>query len=186
MTRAIVLIVLMLIGSAFDKPADKSAPKPVSRYMRDIGILYLETVEELTYDCGRKSASDSDCMNHWESTMESLEDRVNIALNDKSSQRASGDIPFWDLLKSVKYTRKMLVTIDRNQREGWTKAYATCHSYAHSIALEGNYLGNGGCDDAIEAATRQGEHAARTELRFRSAAWLEDLQSAFQTLGQAR
>jgi len=157
----IALIALALIGSAFDKPAPKPVSKPVSRYMRDIGILYLETVEELTYDCGRKSTNDSDCMSHWESTMESLEDRVNIALNDKARQRASGDVLFWDLLKSVKYTRKVLVTIDRDQREAWVKAYATCHSYAHTVALEGDYFnGDGGCEDAIEAATRQGEHAA--------------------------
>jgi hypothetical protein len=161
MTRAIALIALTLIGTAFDKPVDKPAPKPVSRYMRDIGILYLEAVEGLTYDCGKKSATDSECMNHWESTMQSIEDRVNIALNDKSRHRASGDIPFLDLLKSVKYARKVYVTIDRDQREAWVHAYATCHSYAHTVALDGEYFnGDGGCDDAIGAAARQGEHAA--------------------------
>ena len=51
----IAVMALALIGSAFAGPTSKPAQKPVSRYMRDMGILYLETVEQLTLDCGHKS-----------------------------------------------------------------------------------------------------------------------------------
>jgi hypothetical protein len=151
---AIAVIALGLIGSAFANPAGKPASKPVSRYMRDTGILYLETVENLTLDCGQKSSSDDDCMSRWESTMESIEDRVNIALSNKSQQRSSDDAPYWDLLKNVKYARKFYVIADREQREAWSHAYITCDAHAHAIALEGIYFGDGGCGTAIDAATR--------------------------------
>lgn len=63
--------------------------KPVSRYMQDVGILYLETVGQLTLDCGRKSIADSDCVSQWESTMDGLEDRIKITLSDTSRKYAS-------------------------------------------------------------------------------------------------
>src|SRR5882762_991530 len=126
---------LMLIGSAFANPASKL--KPVSRYMRDMGILYLETVEKLPLECGKKSSSDDDCMSRWESSMDSIEDRVDIALSDKSRQRSSGDAPYWDLLKNVRYARKFYVITDPEQRKAWSHAYITCGAHAHTIALEG-------------------------------------------------
>ena len=150
---AFAAVALALIGAAFANPATKPASKPVSRYMRDTGILYLETVEKLTPDCGRKSSSDDDCMSRWESIMESIEDRVNIALSDMRHQ-PSGDTPYWDLLKNVKYARKFYVIADPEQREAWSHAYITCEAHAHTIALEGDYFdGDGGCGTAIDAAT---------------------------------
>jgi len=137
-------IILILIGSAFAKLASK----PVSRYMRDMGILYLETVEKLTPECGQNS----DCTSRWESTMESIEDRVNIALNDKSQRRSPGDMPYWDLLKNVKYARGFSIYSGK----AWLHAYITCYAYAHTVALEGDYFnGDGGCGNAIDAATHQ-------------------------------
>ena len=146
-------IALALIGLAFAKTVTK--PQPVSRYMRDIGILYLETVDKLTPDCGQKSTYDSDCMSRWKSTMTSIEDRVDIALS-KSRRRSSGDVPYWDLLKSIKYARKCYVTVDPDQRKAWSHATITCEAHAHTIALEGDYFdGDGGCGTAIDAATHQ-------------------------------
>jgi hypothetical protein len=153
-TKAAAMAVV-LIGSAFANQATKPVSKPVCRYMRDMGILYLETVEKLTPKCGHKSSSDDDCMSRWESTMESIEDRVDIALSDKSRQRSSGDAPYWDLLKNVKYARKFYVIADPEQGKAWSHAYITCQAHAHTIALEGDYDGDGGCGTAIDAATHQ-------------------------------
>jgi hypothetical protein len=139
-------IALVFIGSALANPTPK--PKPVSRYMRDMGILYLEAVEKLDSECH--------CLSTWEADMASLEDRVDIALNDKAQRRSAGDSPYWDLLKNVKYARKFYVISEPPQRKAWTHAYITCHAYAHTVAIEGDYFkGDGGCGDAIEAATHQ-------------------------------
>jgi hypothetical protein len=148
------LTVLLFCAMSLGQKADK--PKPVSRYMRDMGILYLETVEQLTPDCGRKSIQDSDCMDRWESATKSIEDRIDIALNDKTQRRSPGDVPYWDLLKNVKYARKLYATADPPQRKAWSDAYIACHAYAHTVAIEGDYFnGDGGCNDAIGAATHQ-------------------------------
>ncbi|HEU0046269.1 MAG TPA: hypothetical protein VFQ43_01535 [Nitrososphaera sp.] len=83
--------------------------------------------------------------------MESIEDRVNIVLSDKSRQRLSGDTPYWDLLNNVKYARKFYVIAGPEHREAWSHAYITCEAHAHTIALEGDYFdGDGGCGTAID------------------------------------
>jgi hypothetical protein len=150
----LLLTILLFCTLSLAQKADK--PKPVSRYMRDMGILYLETVEELTPDCGRKSIQDSDCMSRWESATKSIEDRIDIALNDRTQRHSPGDVPYWNLLKNVKYARKLYATIDPPQRKAWSDAYIACYAYAHTVAIEGDYFnGDGGCNDAIGAATHQ-------------------------------
>lgn len=72
---------------------------------------------------------------------------VDSALSDKSSRRLSGDTPYWDLLKNVKYAHKWYVIADPVQRKAWSHADATCEGYAHTVALEGDYFNDdGGCD----------------------------------------
>jgi hypothetical protein len=138
---------MALIGSALANPAPKS--KTVSRYMRDMGILYLETVDKLDSDCH--------CQSAWEAEIKSLEDRVDIALNDKAQRRPPGDAPYWDLLKSVRWVRPWYVNAgDSAQRKVWGHVYATCAAYAHTVAIEGDYFnGDGGCGDEIDPATHQ-------------------------------
>ncbi len=89
--------------------------------------------------------------------MDSIEDRdrVDIALSDKSRQRSSGDAPYWDLLKTVRYARKFYVIADPEQRKAWSHAYVTCGAHAHTIALDGDFNDDGGCGAAIDAATHQ-------------------------------
>jgi hypothetical protein len=150
-TIASILIALPLAGSAFAKPA-KPAPKPVSGYMRSVGILYLETVEEL--DCGR--SVDDKCQSRWESTLNRLEDRIDIALSQ--SKRPSGDKPFLDLLKAARYARMFYERADSDNldKKAWAHAWVVCHSDAHTVAVEGEYFdGDGaGCSDAISQASK--------------------------------
>jgi hypothetical protein len=148
---ASILISLTLVFSAFAKPA-KPAPKPVSGYMRSVGLLYLETVEEL--DCGR--SVDDKCQSRWESTLNGLEDRIDITLSQ--SKRPSGDKPFLDLLKEARYARmfyeRAYVQSDLNLK-AWAHAWVVCSSHAHTVAVEGEYFdGDGGCSDAISQASK--------------------------------
>ncbi len=145
-TMKLLVILLVCVASAVAQKAPK--PKPVSRYMRDIGILYLEAIEKLDVDCH--------CSETWEADMASLGDRIDIALNDKTQRRSAGDVPYWDLLRHVKYARTFYIVSDPPQRKAWMHAYITCHAYAHTVAIEGDYFnGDGGCGDAIDAATHQ-------------------------------
>jgi hypothetical protein len=117
--------------------------------MRDMGILNLETVERLSRDC----AKDGDCMSRWETTMSGLEDRINIELSD--GKRPSGDIPFWDFLRAVKWVQSTYVHMDGEQEKAWSRAYIRCYAHAHTIALFGSYDGNDDCEAAIKTASQQ-------------------------------
>jgi len=73
--RVLLLLLSASFANSATNPESKPASKPISRYMRDVGILYLEAVEQLSLDWGGRSSSDDDCMGRWESTMQSIEDR---------------------------------------------------------------------------------------------------------------
>jgi hypothetical protein len=151
-TLAAILVALSLVGSAFAKPA-KPAPKPVSGYMRSVGILYLETVEEL--DC-EKSVELDKCLSRWESTLNRLEDRIEIALSQ--SKRPSGDKPFLDLLRAARYARMFYARADSDNldKKAWAHAWVVCSSHAHTVAVEGEYFDGDGaeCSDAISQASK--------------------------------
>jgi hypothetical protein len=153
---AIIALLIALVGSGFGqqkKPA--ASAKPVSGYMRDSGVLYLEAVDSLTLKCGQMALSDSDCESNWNQTLDGLEDRINITLSE--SKRPSGDKPFWELLRLVRYTRHSYVFVDPGLHTGsaWSHAYIVCASRAHAVALEGEYFNSArdGCETALEAAT---------------------------------
>jgi hypothetical protein len=150
MKRLTAVVLLTLLGTAAN-----AASKPVSKYMRDAGILYLEAVEELTPECGRRASADNDCMSHWESTMEKIEDRVSIQLSDKSRRGSAGDGPYWDLLKNARHAHKFFVIAYPGEQKAWIHADVICQGQAHSIALDGNFDSDGGCGAAIDTATHQ-------------------------------
>jgi hypothetical protein len=155
MKHALYLLTLAVLTSTTFAKADYPAPNPVSGYMRDTGILYLETVEGLSLDCGLKSPVDDDCMSRWKSTLNGLQDRVDITLGQ--SKRPSGDKPFWELFKQARYARESYVRAesDHLDKKAWTHAWGVCYAHAHTIALEGKYFnGDGGCGDAISEASK--------------------------------
>jgi hypothetical protein len=158
--KMIGVFLLCLAARAAGSGANKNVVKPISPYMQQTGILYLENVDGLTLRCGQTSTADSDCLASWESLMDGLEDRMTITLGDRHAKRPSGDIPYLDLLKIVKYVRRVLVTRDGNgnDKEAWGKAYVKCAAYAHTVALEGTMFdGDGGCEAAIDVAVNSSQ-----------------------------
>lgn len=151
MKRALYLIIL---AAAMLTPALAQSTKPVSSYVRNVGVLYLEAVEDLTLDCGQKSTVDSDCKRLWDSKMDGLQDRIEITLSE--SKRPSGDKPLYELLKETRYARDMYASGSfKEKREAWSHAYIVCAAHAHTAAVEGElFKGDGGCSDAISEATK--------------------------------
>ena len=103
----IMLLVCILSALAQDKPAslhkNANTPKilPVSQYLRQIGIMYLETITDLSKDCSEPhSNACSSALDRWDSTMQGLEDRVNITLSE--GRRPAGDAKLWLLLENAK------------------------------------------------------------------------------------
>ena len=149
-TAAIAVTILALIPVAM--AADKA--KPISPYMRDTGILYLESVDRLSLKCGQTDIADSRCLGAWRSLLDGLEDRITVTLSE-TTKRPSGDKPYLELLKTVRYVRETYTTRDTEaSRAVWGRVYVTCSAYAHTVALNGEmFNGDGGCVTAVKAAT---------------------------------
>lgn len=126
---------------------------PVSQYLRQVGILYLETINDLSRDCSEPhSDACFAATDRWDSTMAALEDRVNITLSE--SRRPEGDAVFWELLKNASFSTHMYLMDAYLSRANtkWLAASEICPEAAHRIALEGEYFSDGGCRDAMNKA----------------------------------
>jgi hypothetical protein len=142
----ITVIIVALVTSVFATEKPK-----VSSYMRNVGLLYLEAVDSLTTECGRDPMSD--CYRHWDSTMDSLEDRITIAISEKNP---AGDARYFQILQRTRHARDMYaLSLKDTQRAIWGHAYAVCYGYTHTVALYGELIkGEGDCDAALETATK--------------------------------
>lgn len=109
--------------------------KPVSGYLRNMGIIFLEAVDELP------SEADSAQEQQWDKGMDQLEDRISIAFSE-SPKRLSGDEPYWEMLKLTHWAHAMfLMTCHMDSKSATCEAFRTadlhCRLYAHDVALEG-------------------------------------------------
>jgi hypothetical protein len=144
------LFALALVSTASTTKTPK--PLPMSNYMRDVGLIYLEVLERLPLNCGDETVCEY--RSEWNQSMGELEDRINLKLNE--SQRPAGDPPYLDLLRTVKYARStytMAYSQKDDNRVAWMRAYSACQSEAHTAAIDGEYRGQAKCDAAIGAAT---------------------------------
>lgn len=121
-TSFIVLVVL----SVSAKPNSAISP-----YMRDAGLLYLESVESLTLDCG-KDHTDTSCLREWENRMSGLEDRITIHMT-----KTRTNTEYFDMLKTVRWMRENWATGDEEQQEKWIHRYIKCAAHLHTVAIEG-------------------------------------------------
>ena len=132
MKKIVVLVIMLLMvvaaGMGQTKPV-AAGKKPVSQYMRKIGILYLETIKTVEQACTSHDALATSCKSALEvseSEFKSIEDRVDITL---SQPHAAGDKSYWALLKYTKdVERVFLVTLNGQQAhlEASEKLAKTC------------------------------------------------------------
>ncbi len=79
-------------------------PKPVSDYMRQVGLMYMEEIDSLDKDCYDHMFEDGYCTKRTEraqTTFKMLEDRIELQL-DKGG-RPAGDRPYYTILHDAKY-----------------------------------------------------------------------------------
>jgi hypothetical protein len=130
-----LLAVLILMAAALGKPS-----APISHYMQDTGLLYLESVESLTLACGQASTADSDCLSVWHTRMDSLEDRILIHM-----EKTQANKQYFDLLKTAKWMRENYATGEKQQQDEWGPKYAKCSAYVHTVAIEGELFDSSAC-----------------------------------------
>jgi hypothetical protein len=129
-----LLAILTLTVTALGKPS-----APISHYMQDTGLLYLESVESLTLDCGQRSTADSDCLSEWHTRMSGLEDRILIHM-----EKTQANKHYFDLLKTAKWMRENYATGDKEQQREWEPKYTKCAAHVHTVAIEGQLFDSAG------------------------------------------
>jgi hypothetical protein len=168
------LLLCVLSALAQDKPASRQKPArasqkslPVSKYLRKVGLLYLQTIEKVSKRCDvfmDDPAAHRECsaaMERWDSPLNETESMVDIELSDS---QFSGDIPTWRLLQNARVSKDMylngyrLAGIWQTAEAGkammdlWVTVYPTCEMYAHETVIDGTYIGDGGCEELIQKA----------------------------------
>ncbi len=144
----------------------------VSKSVRKVGVLYLQTIDEFDKHCdGQMSdptvqANCSAAMADWDSTFDQIEKMMDIELSDSKS---IGDRRTWELLKQTKvskaiYLRGFLLNGDQGRAimETWMHAMSTCRTYADFAVFGsgsstadadiGTYSGDGGCTELMHEA----------------------------------
>lgn len=117
MTRNIAFMILVgaIVVAQAVPPARKptkprAVSKPVSGYMRRVGLLYLETIADFEKACGYEGRKNHTCdSDRWDSTFSSLEDRVEISLSESHS---AGDKLFWALLKNARTSTQLFLSTE--------------------------------------------------------------------------
>ncbi len=158
-----LLCILALVTVLFSPTIAKQKPnsdtyRPVSSYMRNVGLLYREQVDGLQKDDDFDRRFDS--RDAWEKHLGSLEDRITITLSE--SRHPSGDEPFFKMLKNARFAHFMYMSCFEDCSL-WKDSNFFCLSRAHAIALDGmlrhSYFQT--CDDYVNAAMahdEQNEH----------------------------
>jgi hypothetical protein len=143
----IFALFVILVSPTFAKQKP-NATRPLSGYMRRVGLLYLEEVDTLTDgdDFFDRSMA-------WGDTLDELEDRITITLSE--SVRPSYDNLFFKMLKNTRFAHFMRRgCFDGDKCALWEKADRFCRSRAHETTLDGVLQGSDfkTCADAIKSA----------------------------------
>jgi hypothetical protein len=97
------VLMLTVFGSAQTTKSGSQSTlteKPISKYMREAGLLYLEQIDDFERDCARGWHECSETLDRWDRGFEPLEDRITISLSEPG--RPDGDRPLFELLKRAK------------------------------------------------------------------------------------
>jgi hypothetical protein len=116
------------------------ANNTISPYMRDTGLLYLESVESLTLACGQTSTADSDCLTSWRTRMDGLEDRIVIHM-----PKTRANQQYFDMLKTARWMRENWATGDKEQQAEWEPKYVKCSAQLHTVATHDGQLFGEAC-----------------------------------------
>lgn len=106
MKKATIAAIVLMAGTSWAQ--QKQTRKPLSDYMREVGLIYVETMERFRAECDKHPDKFCD-PDDYRSAFESLDSRIEITLSHAG--RPSGDKPFFDLLQAA-YTKfySMLLT----------------------------------------------------------------------------
>lgn len=149
----LIAIVLLTAGLARAQQKTPQAEVPVSPYIRQAALIYLEQIGSLKDRCTNHDSCKEVALDHWDKVFKPLDDRIVISLGDAPSP---GDKLFWGLLKGTKDSGGLLLSDkmlwfgdiedhrtgdeaeDYQKVKDWVLIFTKCYADAHATALSGH------------------------------------------------
>jgi len=124
------LVVAMLTMSAVSQGKPKHLP--ISDYMREIGLTYLEGVHDLAHRCEDPTSKCSAVIDAWKKRMDAIERRANLVLDE--AHRPAGDAVFLKLLVKTRTEEEIYFTgtiiIGKEDLDIHLVGYLNCQRHA--------------------------------------------------------
>jgi hypothetical protein len=108
---------------------------PISSYMCQVGLLYLENIEDYEQSCKQETGWCESADARWTKIFDRLENR--IALRLRESGRPAGDAQFFKLLQVVRLEEDMMLRLEslndakrKDELEKALEGYVVCKGAA--------------------------------------------------------
>jgi hypothetical protein len=149
----LIAVVLLMAGLAQAQAKPPQAEMPVSQYMRQAALIYLEQIESFKDRCKDHDSCKEVALDEWDKMFKPLDDRIVISLGDAP---IPGDRLFWGLLKGAKDSGGLLLSNkmlwfgdiedhrpkdeaeDYQKVKDWLLIFTKCYADAHATALSGH------------------------------------------------
>jgi len=129
-TMKTVVLAAMLTISAVSQAKPKHLP--ISNYMRELGLTYLEETQDLADRCEDPTSKCSAVIDNWKKKMEAIEKRADLALDE--AHRPAGDTAFFNLLVRTRTEEEIYFTgtviVGKEDLDIHLAGYLNCQRHA--------------------------------------------------------
>ena len=136
MMKAAVLAAMLTMSAV-----SQAKPKhlPISSYMREVGLTYLEEVQDLADRCEDPTSKCSAVVDDWKKRMDAIERRADLALDE--AHRPAGDAAFFKLLVRTRTEEEIYFTgtviLGKEDLDIHLTAYLNCQRHAREDLKKG-------------------------------------------------
>jgi hypothetical protein len=132
------VLAAMLTMSAVSQAKPKHLP--ISHYMREVGITYLEEVQDLADRCEDPTTKEcSAVIDAWKKRMDAIERRADLVLDE--AHRPAGDAAFVKLLIRIRTEEQIYFTgtiiLGKEELSIHLAGYLNCQSHAREDMKKG-------------------------------------------------
>ncbi|MGA2336282.1 MAG: hypothetical protein WBQ19_04495 [Terriglobales bacterium] len=131
------VLAAMLTMSAVSQAKPKHLP--ISNYMREVGLTYLEEVQDLADRCEDPTSKCSAVVDGWKKRMDAIERRADLALDE--AHRPPGDTAFFKLLVRTRTEAQIYFTgtiiLGKEDLDQHLAGYLNCQRHAKEDMKKG-------------------------------------------------
>jgi hypothetical protein len=136
MTKTAVLAAMLTMSAV-----SQAKPKhlPISNYMREVGLTYLEEVQDLADSCQDPTSKCSAVIDGWKKRMDAIERRADLALDE--AHRPAGDAAVFKLLVRTRTEEEIYFTktiiLGKEELDIHLAGYLNCQRHAKEDLKKG-------------------------------------------------